>query len=82
MVLKSDDANLLVCIPSGPFRSENEKIIDGSIFTWWENYWVKNFKILKKYLTRANYGNAFISRIELFQHCNIDQIKKYGKVEM
>ena len=76
MVLKSDDANLLVCIPSGPFRSENEKIIDGSIFTWWENYWIKNFKILKKYLTRANYGNAFISQIELFQHCNIDQIKK------
>lgn len=65
----------MVCIP--PFNSKynNTKNICGSL-SFWEYYWIRNFKKISPQLSQKVYGNSFISRSDVFYETTVDHVKK------
>ncbi|MDB8551636.1 GT-D fold domain-containing glycosyltransferase [Turicibacter sanguinis] len=66
---------IMVCIPPFNPKYNNTKNVCGS-FSFWEKYWFINFKKIKKYLNENEYGNSFISRLDVFYENDINYIKK------
>lgn len=77
LILKdyNNQNKLLVCIP--PFNSQfnNTKYFCGK-YSFWETYWFENYSKLKSYFKSDKYGNAFISRVDIFNENKLSEIKK------
>lgn len=76
-ILNSNEENLLVCIQ--PFKSRgdyNSKEFKKIYPYFLEQYWLANWKIIKKYLKEYRYGNTLVSRVDVFYENKLEEIKK------
>lgn len=75
-VLNTTRDKVLVCIT--PIDSkEYSKILKEKEPKFWERYWLAKWKEVKKYFkVKKDYGNAMISRVDVFYECNLENIKK------
>lgn len=75
-VLNTTENKILVCIT--PIVSkEYSKILNEKEPKFWERYWLAKWKEVKEYFKiRKNYGNAMISRVDVFNECKLEDIKK------
>lgn len=75
-VLQSRNERVLICIPPFSTKYNNIKNWYGKL-DYWQWYWLNNFDIVSKGLFKDRiYGNAFISRNDVFYENSIDFIKK------
>lgn len=75
-VLNSQNKKLIVCIT--PIVSkEYSKILLEKEPKFWERYWLAKWEEVKEYFkVKKIYGNAMISRVDVFYECQLEEIKK------
>lgn len=76
-IIASNDENILICI--SPFKSKEDYStpeFKKKFRYFMEMYWLANWKEIKKFLKNKKYGNALISRRDVFFENKLEEIKK------
>ena len=71
-----EEKNLLIAIPSLELDRETTREKEkGRKYRFWSRFWMRSWRFLKDYFTQSEYGNAFVSRLNVFQEVPLDKIK-------
>ena len=76
-VITSEDESILICI--SPFKNNKKYInkkIEKEFPKYMERYWLSNWKFLKPVFNKRYYGNALISRVDMFYECPLNEVQK------
>lgn len=75
-VLNADEDRIMICITPMISKEYSKKLLKKEP-KFWERYWLDKWKKVKKYFKMKKiYGNAMISRVDVFHECNLENIKK------
>lgn len=77
-IIRSNNKDILICI--SPFKTKKNiinKELEKVYPKFMERYWLNNWIFLKKIiLSNKVYGNALVSRVDVFHEINLEKIKK------
>jgi len=68
------DPKLLIAITSLEFAAE-EQGYEHRRYNFSQWFWLRSWKFIKKHLKRPVYGNAFVSRLKVFEEVPLEKIK-------